>query len=235
MKYCIYLFVFLLFSCSNLHSQDNVAVKQLPDLGDLTRRMEFYVESEDSASAYSFVFYKYGPTMLGMSIHCDLDSKESDNESEVLFDDTTAVSKFQKAKRTKYKKNDYNTFLHEFSCSIKRASSIYDLSDLKQILFDLTCFQDKSYEVAKSIIKNNNTRKPTYSEVEKAINNTSLKKDFDNILKQYDLKTSKIICGDSPIIIFRRTDLTDLGKRNYDRELGLSVLVRIRLDKLSLP
>ena len=103
------------------------------------------------------------------------------------------------------------------------------------IKVELTCFQDKSYEVAKSIIKNNNTRKPTYSEVEKAINNTSLKKDFDNILKQYDLKTSKIICGDSPIIIFRRTDLTDLGKRNYDRELGLSVLVRIRLDKLSLP
>ena len=75
MKYCIYLFVFLLFSCSNLHSQDNVAVKQLPDLGDLTRRMEFYVESEDSVSAYSFVFYKYGPTMLGMSIHCDLEGQ----------------------------------------------------------------------------------------------------------------------------------------------------------------
>ena len=59
--------------------------------------------------------------------------------------------------------------------------------------------------------------------------------DFDDILKQYNLKISKVICGDSPIIIFRRTDLTDLGKRNYDRELGLSVLVRIRLDKLSLP
>lgn len=186
------LFVFLI---TNLHSQDNVAVKQLPDLGDLTRRMEFYVESEDSVSAYSFVFYKYGPTMLGMSIHCDLESKESDKEAEVLPDDTTAVSKFQKAKRTKYKKNDYNTFLHEFSCCMKRASSEYELSELKQILFELTCFQDKSYEVAKSIIKNNNTRKPTYSEVEKAINNTSLKKDFDNILKQYDLKTSKIICG----------------------------------------
>lgn len=85
-------------------------MKQLPDLGDLTRRMEFYVESEDSVSAYSFVFYKYGPTMLGMSIHCDLDSKESDKEAEVLPDDTTAVSKFQKAKRTKYKKNDYNDF-----------------------------------------------------------------------------------------------------------------------------
>ena len=235
MKYYIYLFVFFLFSCSNHHSLDNVAVKQLPDLGDLTKRMEFYVVSEDSASAYSFIFYNYGLRMLGMSIHYDVDGKESDNESEVLFDDTTAVSKFQKAKRTKYKKNDYNTFLHEFSCCMKRASSEYELSELKQILFELTCFQDKSYEVAKSIIKNNNTRKPTYSEVEKAINNTSLKKDFDNILKQYDLKTSKIICGDSPIIIFRRTDLTDLGKRNYDRELGLSVLVRIRLDKLSLP
>ena len=235
MKYCIYLFVFLLFSCSNLHSQDNVAVKQLPDLGDLTKRMEFYVVSEDSASAYSFIFYNYGLRMLGMSIHCDLDSKESDKEAEVLPDDTTAVSKFQKAKRTKYKKNDYNTFLHEFSCCMKRASSEYELSELKQILFELTCFQDKSYEVAKSIIKNDNTRKPTYSEVEKAINNTSLKKDFANILKQYNLKISKVICGDSPIIIFRRTDLTDLGKRNYDRELGLSVLVRIRLDKLSLP
>ena len=56
---------------------------------------------------------------------------------------------------------------------MKRASSEYELSELKQILFELTCFQDKSYEVAKSIIKNNNTRKPTYSEVEKAINNTS--------------------------------------------------------------
>ena len=235
MKYCLYLFVFLLFSCSNLHSQDNVAVKQLPDLVDLTRRMEFYVESEDSVSAYSFVFYKYGPTMLGMSIHCDLDSKESDKEAEVLPDDTTAVSKFQKAKRTKYKKNDYNTFLHEFSCCMKRASSEYELSELKQILFELTCFQDKSYEVAKNLIKNNDTGKPSCSEVEYAINNTSLTYDFDDILKQYDLKTSKIICGDSPIIIFRRTDLTDLGKRNYDRELGLSVLVRIRLDKLSLP
>ena len=227
--------VLFIFLNTNLHSQDNVAVKQLSDLGDLTRRMEFYVESEDTVSAYSFVFYKYGPTMLGMSIHCDLESKESDKEAEVLPDDTTAVSKFQKAKRTKYKKNDYNTFLHEFSCCMKRASSEYELSELKQILFELTCFQDKSYEVAKSIIKNNNTRKPTYSEVEKAINNTSLKKDFDNILKQYDLKTSTITCGDSPTIIFRRTDLTDSGKRNYDRELGLSVLVRIRLDKLSLP
>lgn len=56
MKYYIYLFVFFLFSCSNHHSQDNVAVKQLPDLGDLTKRMEFYVVSEDSASAYSFIF-----------------------------------------------------------------------------------------------------------------------------------------------------------------------------------
>ena len=143
--------------------------------------------------------------MLGMSIHCDLDSKESDKEAEVLPDDTTAVSKFQKAKRTKYKKNDYNTFLHEFSCCMKRASSEYD------------------------------TGKPSCSEVEYAINNTSLTYDFDDILKQYNLKISKVICGDSPIIIFRRTDLTDLGKRNYDRELGLSVLVRIRLDKLSLP
>ena len=57
MKYYIYLFVFFLFSCSNHHSLDNVAVKQLPDLGDLTKRMEFYVVSEDSASAYSFIFY----------------------------------------------------------------------------------------------------------------------------------------------------------------------------------
>ena len=137
MKYCLYLFVFLLFSCSNLHSQDNVAVKQLPDLGDLTKRMEFYVESEDSASAYSFVFYKYGSAMLGMSVLCDLDNKESDKEAEVLPDDTTAVSKFQKTQRTKYKKNDYNTFLHEFSCCMKRASSVYELSELKQILFKL--------------------------------------------------------------------------------------------------
>lgn len=235
MKYYIYLFVFFLFSCSNHHSQDNVAVKQLPDLGDLTKRMEFYVVSEDSASAYSFIFYNYGLRMLGMSIHYDLDGKESDNESEVLFDDTTAVCKFPRTRKIKYKKNDYNTFLHEFSCSIKRASSIYDLSDLKQILFELTCFQDKSYEVAKNLIKNNDTGKLSCSEVEYAINNTSLTYDFDDILKQYNLKISKVICGDSPIIIFRRTDLTDLGKRNYDRELGLSVLVRIRLDKLSLP
>ena len=118
---------------------------------------------------------------------------------------------------------------------MKRASSEYELSELKQILFELTCFQDKSYEVAKNLIKNNDTGKPSCSEVEYAINNTSLTYDFDDILKQYNLKTSKVICGDSPIIIFRRTDLTDLGKRNYDRELGLSVLVRIRLDKLSLP
>ena len=47
MKYYIYLFVFFLFSCSNHHSLDNVAVKQLPDLGDLTKRMEFYVSLEE--------------------------------------------------------------------------------------------------------------------------------------------------------------------------------------------
>ena len=62
---------------------------------------------------------------------------------------------------------------------------------------------------------------------------------YNLFTRVYQLKlippTGKVICGDSPILIFRRTELADSGRRNYDREIGLSVLVRIRLDKLSLP
>lgn len=233
MKYCIYLFIFFLFSCSNLHSQDKVLVKQLSDLGKLSKRMEFYFEYEDTVSAYSFIFYNYGPRMLGMSICCDLDDKESNKKTEFFYEDTTAVSKLTNTQKKEYKKKDYTSFLYEFSCCMKKASSIYDLSALKQILFELTCFQDKSYEVAKNIIKNNNTRNPTYSDIEHAINNTSLKKNFDDILKPYNLKTSKIICGDSPILIFKRTELTESGMKKYDKEIGLSVLVRIKLNKIN--
>ena len=114
---------------------------------------------------------------------------------------------------------------------MEKANSIYDLSTLKQILFGLTCFQDKSYEVAKNIIKDNKANNPTYSDIEHAIYNTSLKNDFNDVLKPYGLKVSEILCGDSPIMLFRRNDLTDFGKRNYNREFGLSVQVRIRLSK----
>ena len=229
MKYYIYLFIFFLFSCSNSH--DSVVVKQLSDLGDLSKRIELYMEYEDSASAYSFNFYNYGSRKLGLSISYDSDEKEYEKESEDLSDDTAAVSKYPEIKRSKYKKIDYKTFLHEFACCMKKASSIYDLSTLNQISFGLTFFQDKSYEVAKKLMKDNNTIHPAYADVEHAIYNTSIKNDFDDILKPYGLKVSEINCGDSHIIIFRRTDLTDFGKRNYDREFGLAVAVRFRLSK----
>lgn len=231
MKIYVYLFVFLLSSCFNTNTGKRVAVKRLSDTAFESKRIEFYMEYEDSASAYSYIFYEYGKQMLGMSISCDLDEKEADKKTVVLFADTTAVSKSSELERMKNKRTDYKKFLYEFACCMEKANSIYDLSTLKQILFRLTCFQDKSYEVAKNIINDNNANNPTYSDIEHAIYNTSLKNDFNDVLKPYGLKVSEILCGDSPIMLFRRNDLTDFGKRNYNREFGLSVQVRIRLSK----
>lgn len=200
----------LLFTCyvKVFNKNDNITCEcEEIDYEDLpfSSQEYFILKNKKDTSAYSFIFTEMDNHTL-LEIFNSPYYKYYMIERESDLKDTTAISNGEGKRRAgKYYSLDYPKLLSEFEQCLFAFSKNNNINKLKSIKFRLGNMTNLAITTTNTIMNFKNIRSIKHQDIDDALKKTSLNRDLNKILNNYNLKIKSIHCQEEIYLIDRST------------------------------
>lgn len=168
-------------SCFSQRNQNVVCENVIDDGIKTLTTYEYFVSNGVDTMAISFIFTKVKEKrIINIDIQSYVDTK--------LFmmlkdDDTMAIDTFTTTQKKTFKHPHYAEFLSELKLCIEKATERFDISQLHHISLCITDIP----EIAIAVSKGSENVELSHKSIDMALKETSIERDINNILEDYNL------------------------------------------------